>query len=483
MRATELVIGLLYFCACIGIALYFQRKAGKHARAYWGAGQTIGVWVNGFAQFSALVSAASFLGFLGLCYKLGWTFTSIAFGVSSTLGFVVCMLLASGPLRRYSQLREKFTLSNFFSERYGDATGLATSIFVLILFPAYIVPQLMGGGLAGAYVLGIDFTYAVILVGVVYVGYVLLGGMLSVTWTDFLQGMLMLGFMLGLSLVAISHFGGLGELIPQALAVNPHFLGMHPKISPWTYFGISVGVFMFALSSPHIIMRLFTAKSVRAGRLSLAVTGGTSLVFHLLGYIGIAAAALVLFPQLENIDNTYIVVMDQLFPPLVRGLAVAGILAAIMSTTDAMLLAAGAEFSNNIYKRYFKPGASDEEVIRVAKVVMAVIGVITITLALNQTKSIGVIVGLLVEGTGSAFAVPLLAGLWWKRANKVGGFVSVVGGFGTFAVVHFMKIVPMFAEILISLPVSLLCMVVGSLLTAPPSGETVEFVEQLHCGE
>jgi Na+/proline symporter len=111
---------------------------------------------------------------------------------------------------------------------------------------------------------------------------------------------------------------------------------------------------------------------------------------------------------------------------------------------------------------------------------MLLIGVITVVLALYQTKTIGIIVGLLVEGTGSAFAVPLIAGIWWRRANKVGGFLSVAGGFIVFVVIHYMKVVPMFAEILISLPVSIICMIVGSLASAPPPEEKMQFVETLH---
>lgn len=483
MKQLELVIFVLYFSMCIGIALYFRKKAGKGESTYWGANRSIGFFVNGVALFSTLVSAASFMGFLGLAYRLGWSLTTMAFGVSSTLGFIFCMLLASGPLRRFSELRGKFTMTSFFAERYGPGTALATTIFVLVLFPAYIVPQLMGAGLAGAYMLGIDFKSAVLIVGVVYVVYVLLGGMLSVTWTDFFQGLLMFFMMIGLSFTAISHFGGLGSLLSQAVTSNPYFLGIHPKASTWTYFGISLGVFMFVLSSPHIIMRLFTTKNVNQGRASLSLTAALSLIFHLFGYLGVAAAALVIEPKLANIDQTFIVVMDKLFPPFLRGLALAGILAAIMSTTSGMLLAVGAEFSNNVYRRFFNEHATESQAIRLAKTVICIIGVLTMILAMFQTKSIGVIVGLLVEGTGSSFVVPLLAGIWWKRANSLGGFLSVVGGFLTFVAVHFSGIVPTFAEILISLPASAAFMVIGSLISAPPESKTIQFMESLHQGK
>lgn len=486
VRWPELGIVAAYFALVISVAIYLGRRAGRREESFWGAGRQIGFVVNGFAQFAGLVSAASFLGFLGMAYKLGWSFTTMAFGVGSTLGFILTMMLSSGPLRRYSEMRGKFTLSSFFADRYGTATSLATSVFILILFPLYIIAQLLGGKLAAEYLLGIESAHAVVLVGVVFVGFVAVGavgGMLSASWIDFLQGVLMYSFMIGLSIVAIVHFGGFGSLIGQANQANPHFLSLHPKISPWTYFGMSLAVLAFTLSSPHTVMRLFIVRSVKQGRAALSLTGVLSLTFHLLGYVGVAAAALVLAPTLatENkTDGTYLVVMSELFPLLLRGLAVAGILAAIMSTTGVILLAAGAEFSQNIYRRFIRPQADDRHAIRVARVAIVCIGVITTLLAMRETKSIGMIVTIVVTGTGSAFAVPLLAGLWWKRANRVGGLLSCVGGFAVFAAIYHLKVVPQFAEILISLPASALFMVVGSLLTAPTTEERVRFVESLH---
>ncbi len=480
MKLTESIVFAGYYLVCIGIAIYFRRRAARGETAYWGAERSIGAFVNAIGLFATLVSAASYMGFLGLAYRLGWSLTTVSFGVGSALGFVLCMLLSGGPLRRFSEMRGKYTLSGFLSERYNVSTGLITTVFVLILFPAFIVPQLMGAGLATKYLLGIEFTYAVILAGVVYAVYVLLGGMLSVTWTDFIQGIMMFVMMVGLSLVAIFHFGGTGPLLDKALAINPNFLRLHPRVSPWTYLGMTVGVLTFVLSSPHVIMRFFVTKNVNQGRAALSLTAFLTLAFHLLGYLGVAAAGLVIAPKLANIDNTYIVVMDELFSPLFRGLAVAAILAAIMSTASGMLLAAGAEFSNNVYKRFFRPDANEAQTLYAGRVIITLIGILTTVLAVYQTQTIGVIVGLVVEGAGSAFMVPLLAGLWWKRANAAGGLLSMSGGFLAFLVVHFMKGVPLFAEILISLPVSLVLMIVGSLATAPPPREKVQFVEALH---
>ncbi|MCC7409141.1 MAG: sodium:solute symporter family protein [Phycisphaeraceae bacterium] len=479
IKTPELTVTTLYFAACIGIAFYFRRRAGGGGAAYWAADGAIGYLVNGVAQFSALLSAASFLGFLGLAYRSGWSMTTIAFGFGSTMGFALSLLLVGGPLRRYSAMRGRFTLSAFFEDRFGPATGLATTGLVLLLFPAYIIPQLMGGGLAASNLLGIRFEYAVILSSVVFVAYVAIGGMLSVTWTDFVQGLLMFGCMIGLSIVAMVHFGGPAELTRRAQQVNPHFLDL-PTMPASSLFGLTLGVILLVVCSPHIIMRIFTARSVREGRAALALTAGISLVFHLLGYLGVAAAALVLFPELEQIDNTYIVVMNELFSPMVRGLATAGILAAIMSTTDAMLLAAGAEFSSNVYRRYINPKADDHAQIRAARNVMILVGVLATILAiLAKGHQIGVIVGVVLGGTASAFAAPLVLGIWWRGAGPLGGFLGVTVGFTLYVALLLLSDMPPFSHVLVAFPASVASVIVGSLLRKPSAAQ-VALTRGLH---
>jgi Na+/proline symporter len=93
---------------------------------------------------------------------------------------------------------------------------------------------------------------------------------------------------------------------------------------------------------------------------------------------------------------------------------------------------------------------------------------------------IGEIVGQLVAAMGSAFAAPLLAGVWWRRANHAGGLAGILGGFGSYLALHYLADLPKFSEVLISFPVSVAGLVAGSLLTAPPRPETDEFVAALH---
>ena len=350
---------------------------------------------------------------------------------------------------------------------------------MIVLYPCYIVAELIGAGLALTFLFGIDFRLAVIITGVVLGAYVLLGGMLSVTWNDFMQGLLKFGIMVGLSLLAIYHFGGFTSMLAKATVSNPFFLSLHPKVSPWTYIGLSVGATAFVISSPHLVMRLFAARDAANARKSLSLTAFLIFVFHVLGYIGVAGAALILAPKLVKIDQVLFVSMDALFPPVLKGLTLAAIMAAAMSTTSGMLLAVGAEFSTNIYKR-IAANTSPQQTLKVGKLVILVVIVVTMVLAAFHTASIGVIVALTVEGIASSFMVPLLMGLWWKRANGLGGFLGIAGGFITFCVVHFAFHIPMFSEILFSAPASFLGIVIGSLVTAPPPHEKTEFLEAIH---
>lgn len=479
-KPVEFTIFILYLAACIAIALYFLKRASKGESAFWGADRSIGSFVSGVALFATLISTGSFLGFVGLAYRLGWSLTTMAFGTGVSLGFILNMLLSGGAMRRYSELKGKFAMSGFFADRYNVPTALATTLVVLLLYPFYIVAELIGAGLALQYLFGIPFIVAVIVTGIVLGGYVLLGGMLSVTWNDFMQGILKFGVMVGLGLLALHYFGGVTPMLNKARLANPFFLSLHPKISPWTYIGLSLGAGSFVLSSPHLVMRLFAAKDAATARKALSLTAVLIFIFHVLGYLGVAGAALCLAPKLVKIDQVLFVTMDALFPPILKGLAVAGIMAAAMSATSGILLACGAEVSSNIYKRFVRHDATQRQSLRVGKIVIVVLIVLTTIMAAFHTQSIGVIVGLFVEGVGSTFMAPLVMGLWWRRANGVGGFLGVVGGFASFVIVHFAFHVPQFAEAMFSIPISFLGIIIGSLLTAPPKHETIEFLEAIH---
>jgi Na+/proline symporter len=186
------------------------------------------------------------------------------------------------------------------------------------------------------------------------------------------------------------------------------------------------------------------------------------------------------FPDLADADQVFLKVMQSRFPPLVRGVAVAAVLAAVMSTTDALLLACSSSISHDLLGNVLRERASQRTIDLVRVGTAWVIGLLALYWAYSPPELISQFytagVGLL---SGSLF-VPVIAGLWWKKANRIGGVLALVAGALTYVLVH-LQILPLdIAPILASLAVSALAMAAGGLLGAPDSREMIEAIEKLH---
>ncbi|MEW5919407.1 MAG: sodium:solute symporter family protein [Bacillota bacterium] len=477
MRVTEFIITIIYLVVCVGIGVYYRRDAVRSRDDYYVAGRGIGPWVNGFALTAVLSSAAAMMGFLGLSYKFGPIILLVGSGIA-TVYFILAQMLFVGPLRASA----KYSTSDFLEARY-DSKGIRilTAIIILILFTGYIVPQLRGAGLVGEFILGIPYWQAMVLASLVFIVYVSIGGMWAVSITDFIQGAMMLAVMILVSAAVLMHFGGTGSLIAQVLAVQPGYTQPHPALSKLTYFGYFFAI-CFPLCAPHVVMRSLTVRSKKVARQSAIIAAvACFFIYYIANYV-IPAGGHLLFPGLQNPDMLIIRLIDYFFHPVVIGLFMAGIFAAMMSTVDGMLIAVSAAVSHDIIDR-LKPGISEPVLIRIAMVVVWVIGLIAMLLAVNPPAFIGVIVGWLVLGTASAFFFPVFLGIWWRRANKYGAYAGIIGGFVIYVILSVFFKFPMFGEAVISIPASGVLMVLVSLFTPHPSTAEVEFCESLHVPE
>jgi len=465
------MVVIIYFLAMLGIGWYFRGKQTEDA--FWVANRSVGAFVNGMAIFATIGSAATFMGFISIGYTLGVT-ASLATIAGGALGYSFAAVGFAAPLRKFG----KFTLGDFLATRYETRSlKLITAILTVIFFFAYLIPQLKGGGLVLQFLTGLPYWQGVVLGGVVFILYVTMGGMFAITWTDFVQGILAWGTLTILTVVILIQFGGVENMLQAAATADPKFAVS--KLPFWSVFGYVLSIALFMGASPHVVMRQFTAKTPHAGRLSIVIAMIAMDFFALIWFISLIAGGKVYFPNLADPDNLVIYVAGKYLPPILLGLLAAGILAAVQSTTDAMLLAIGASISHDIYRGGFKPEASSEEVFLIGKVAMVVVGVAAILLTLKPPGLIGVIVGLITGGVGASFFFPLWMGIWWKRAGKWGGIAGVLGGFIVFLVVQFGKLAPNFMGAVIGAVASLLLIVVVSLLTSPPSEKTMEMVTQL----
>jgi len=342
-----------------------------------------------------------------------------------------------------------------------------------------MVPQYTASGLIGSYVLGIDYTTAVIVLGIGFTLYAALGGMWAITYTDLIQGALILIGMLILSIIILTQHNGFASLIQDALTVTPQFGDI---TQPWmSYFGLFLAFLWFGIVSPSAVMRNFASKDARVARRSAMWACLLYLVIFIFGFIIAAGgASLGIAESLDNQDMIFVSVIENYMSPILAGIMFAGLLAAIMSSADAMLLAISAGVARDIYKEYLKKDATEKQVTKLGFIVMVVASVVGILIAIEPPQLIAIMVGWVGGGLLSTFGFPLVLGIWWKRANTPGALAGMLGGGLTFLLLVITKPFALVAEPIIAAPVSLILVIVVSLMTSPPSEETKRQVDRYH---
>jgi SSS family transporter len=474
MQLTESIIMVIYLIIMTLMGIYFSKRAHSSESDYWTAGKKINTFVGAFALFAALASSSSLMGAVGSGVSLGVPFLfAYGFGAVAILPFT--MFLVAGQIRRSGVA----TLPEFFKQRYGNAVQILAVLIVVIGMTFYMVPQLTASGLIGSYILGVDYTTAVIVLGIGFTLYAALGGMWAITYTDLIQGALILVGMFILSIIILTQHNGFGSLIQDALTITPQFGDI---TQPWmSYFGLFLAFLWFGIVSPSAVMRNFASRDARIARRSAMWACLLYLAVFIFGFIIAAAgASLGIAETLSNQDMIFISVIEHYMTPILAGIMFAGLVAAIMSSADAMLLAISAGVARDIYKEYLKKDATEKQVTRLGFIVMFVASLIGILIAVEPPQLIAIMVGWVGGGLLSTFGFPLVLGIWWKRANAAGALAGMIGGGLTFVFLVITEPFGLVAEPIIAAPVSLILVIVVSLMTSPPSEEIQKQVDRYH---
>lgn len=472
---VERILVVLYLAGCIGIGVFASRRIRGSGDEYWVAGRRIGTAVNAMAIMASLASGGSIIGVMGLAYSQGIPAT-LALFAGAVIGFPLASILVAGQLRKFG----RYTITDFLTFRYPSSlVQYLVPSLIVVAFAIYIVAQLKAAGITANALLGIPYDTALILATLVFVTYVSFGGMLAITWTDVIQGLLMLAVVMGTALAMMWRTGTPMELMRRATEVAPE-LGQiaHQPVSAY------LGYFLIWATAipviPHIVMRVFTARDSNSARLSLNVAMLAYSVMILAAVLVIVPVGKTLFPSLDDADRLFLQVMQSEFPTVIRGLAVAAVLAAVMSTTDALLLACSSAIAHDILGPLFKHRASERSlsVIRIGSAWG--IGLLALFWALSPpdliTRFYTAGIGLL----SASLFVPTIAGLWWRQANRAGGMASLVLGASTYVVAYFGWLDVGLPPILLALATATAGMVFGSRLGSRDPAELRRAIAALH---
>lgn len=434
---TVVLTFAVYLVGMIGIGIYAYLLT-KNSSDYFLGGRQLGPWPAALSAGASDMSGWLLLGLPGYAYLAGLESLWLAGGL--LLGTWANWRIVARRLRHYSIVAEDaLTLPNFFARRFEDNSGLLQSIaaiFVLLFFLFYTSSGLVAGGKLFEAVFGLDYTYALIAGTVCVVSYTLFGGFLAVSWTDFVQGLLMAAALIVVPLVAINRDGGVSSLQHHLVSINPELLNPFTT-SDGKVIGVIAAISLAAwglgyFGQPHILARFKAVRSdgeVATAR-RIAVTWS---FFSMIGAVLVGLAGLVFVTgdtavMVEDSEKIFMVLVGALFHPVVAGILLAAILAAIMSTADSQLLVSSSAFTEDLYRKWVRPEASEQECVMMGRIAVVILSLIALALAWQPDNTVLGLVSYAWAGFGAAFGPTLLLALFWRRMNKWGALAGVVVG-------------------------------------------------------
>ena len=477
MRGIELPIVIVYLAICIGIGLYGRKlTAQDSSRTYLNAGANFGLFVNGMAMYAAFCTGGTMLGNMGLSYGMGWGYvTTMAMGVG--IGFLLTAFFVAKPFRNMGIVTVPEFLKVRFQSKFID---VVVPIILIATLTAYVVAQMKVVGMIGELLLGIPYNWAVLGIGLIYVLYVLIGGMWAITITDLIQGAFMLFITVAAGILVLKFGGGAAELYTKAQALRPAWTAA-TSLPLSSFIGAVLVWATVTCVLPHTVMRIFAAKNEVTGRRSLAMGVSLYAFTSIVTLIFVAAAAIIIKGGIDipNNDTAFLVVIETLFPRWLIGVAYAAIFAAVMSSVDAMLLAIGAAASFDLYKT-LRPQTPDRQILSINKYCILIFGVLSLALALRPPEFLTLLYSAAMGLLASGLFFPAVLGVWWKRMNKWGAIAGILGGSLTFLICMFGLDLPTLSEINYALPVSLILCIVVSLATSAPSEDELARITIAH---
>lgn len=460
--STQVVVFILYFGLVFLIGWYSYHTTDDESD-YWIAGGNLG-WALGGATLAAThTSAGSFIGTIGVIYSVGWSFGWLVLSIPLAYWFVAAVLAP-----RFTRVKE-LTLPAYIERRYySKAARAIAALIILIATVVYIQAQIVAGGLVANIVFGISTTQGMVGFTVVLLIYTMVGGMVAVVYTDFLQLVIMsLGAIIAVPL-ALHHLDGWDTLVAYVQVVNPDTFTW--KGLPATLlFTMGLAFFLGSIAAPEKLVRLYAMKDMRTIRRGVLLTIVAVTVINLLVFI-LGLTSIVQFPLLPTGDLAMPVIARAVLPTITGALILAAVTSAMMSTVDSLLIVAGSALSEDIYQSVIDPDVSHEHRLLIARAGILVVGtlpVIFILLGFGEGELVQFIVLLFTALMASSFTIPVVGGVLWKRATKEGAIAAMIGGVTAailWKLVGYENIDPVVPGFLCSLAL----MIGVSLMTKPP---------------
>ena len=503
MSGIGYVLGAIAVYLVGMLVIGFAYAKNRNSEDFYLGGRKLGPVVTAMSTEASDMSAYLLMGVPGLAMFCGvaeasWTAIGLA------IGTYLNWLIVAKRLRRYSEKIGAITVPDFLARRFRDNSKVIETVgalVIIIFFVPYTASGFAACGKLFNSLFGFDYMKAMLLSAAVIVAYCALGGFMAASVTSLIQSIVMTLALIIVLFFGISTAGGWSAVVENARSV-PGYLSLSASTdilskSAGAYTPIMVvstlawGLGYFGM--PHILLHFMAVRdenelkiSRRVGSIWCVVSLGVAVVIGIVGFGMAKAGALALpgsEPEAENliVKTAALIASKGVFPAIVGGLILAGILAATMSTADAQLLAAASGVTQNLLLDVFGVKVSDKKNMLIARITVVCVAILGAIFASNPNSSIFRVVSFAWAGFGATFGPVMILALFWKRCNKQGAMAGMIVGAVMIFVWKYL-IAPLggvFAiyELLPAFVISALVNVIVSLSTSKPDAEICEEFE------
>jgi len=417
------------------VITYFASKKTKDAKDFYTAGGGLTGWQNGFAIAGDYMSAASFLGIAGAIALTG--FDGFFYSIGFLVAYLVVLYLVAEPLRNLG----KYTLADMIAARFDQrkVRGVA-ALNTMTISIFYMIAQLVGAGALIKLLLGIDYTTAVLIVGILMTVYVIFGGMRATSWVQIVKAILLMLGTLVISIIVFAKFNfNINEMFSQMRTATPlkdSFLNPGVKYTNGLdTISLNLALVLGTAGLPHILVRFFTVRDAKTARKSVVYATWLIGAFYIMTiFLGFGAAAFVGNSEILKANPAGNMAAPLLAEVLGGNFLFAFVsavaFATILAVVAGLVLTAASAFAHDFYNEILKQGkATEKEQVSMARYASIGVALISILLAIfAQTLNVAFLVSLAFAVAASANLPVILFTIYWKRFNTTGAITGMLTG-------------------------------------------------------
>ncbi len=433
-KTIYMIILFIYLAGMIAVGLWSSKKV-TNSKSYYTSDRNVSAVVTGFSYSSTQLSSGSTIGMPATIYRQGYSYMGTPMSAAAAPWFT--FQLTGERIRKISERVDAIDYADIFRVRFGDRAKILYQILVIVFAVPMIISQFAAAGASVTSLTGISYTTALPMIAAVLTIYTISGGMNSVAMTDYFQGLIMIfGFGL-LAILLLIEVGGFTAMHTAIAAIDPKKLLLTGYASPtWVICCIFTWSVLMIGGGIHQVVRFLIPKDLSTLRNALGYSTFFN-VFILITCAIVGLCGISLLPGLQKTDTMVPTLIGKYMNPVLGGVLISAVIAAIMSSVDSILLLCSAA-AQGMYTSYINPNATMEQQLKVGRGITIAVAIVSMLMAFKPFTAIQWLVAFSFSTWAGAFTIPVLFAVWSPGTSKAAGFwamfMGAAGALGWYAI-------------------------------------------------